>query len=585
MKMIWTLIKNEYIKLFRKKSVPILLALLLLLVLGISLIPPARTYYYEDRYIDDNGVYIGNGYYGDPFEDQIKNYQSMIVSDTKLNSMSGYDKEYAIIENTVNKKRIEICQKAIDLEVEIYYEEDNWKYRIVNTLLNNVEDICFYEYVTTDGEYSNFFDSKYSNTVYYESLKVQQESQMKAIEEDNYSESQRGAYETAKLTLEADKKTLADVEKAKDDGTGRDDIDFELINAKGAVQCSQGIVDTYECLLDKKYDYSSDENKTVKIAIQSYSTARSEYFSLVSEDVYNNPEENTNSDSYNSDTITKEYIINNNYYGNYDSYDEYYEDKIAAITENMNKGAVALYSLENDVIEMSVANSTRQKTLSFVNLFWFIAPLAIFFASGMVAKEYSTKTINLLLIRPVKRWKILLSKYICLLSLTLGTLIATLAVYLLGSGISMGFSDLSQPFLFISGETVHAVNFVLWLLGNILIASLPIICLITITFMFSSVTKGNAVSLILGVLTLLSSIFILFFYNLFKDANVLTYLPFPYFSMWSYTFNDVLVLTGSSYSVFSELVDANILFGTVLLLSLTVLSIVIVFTDFNKKDI
>jgi len=301
---------------------------------------------------------------------------------------------------------------------------------------------------------------------------------------------------------------------------------------------------------------------------------------LISEEEYNNP----NDEMYGNPgkAINVRY---DGYTGENESYEEYYENSLSNIEETMNMGAIALYSLENDVIETSVANSTRQKMMSFINIFWFIAPLAIFFASGMVAKEFSTKTINLLLIRPVKRWKILLSKYICLFMLVLGMIVASLGVYLIGSGISMGFSDLSQPHLYIEDGTVHAVNFVVWLTGRILFASLPVFCLITITFMLSSVTKGSAVSLIIGVLTLFSSIFVLFFYGYFENTDMLTYLPFSYFSMWSYVFDDVVFLEGSAGSIFSYINDADILYGIIILAGITALSLAAAFTDFNKKDI
>lgn len=169
--------------------------------------------------------------------------------------------------------------------------------------------------------------------------------------------------------------------------------------------------------------------------------------------------------------------------------------------------------------------------------------------------------------------------------LVLGMIVASLGVYLIGSGISMGFSDLSQPHLYIEDGTVHAVNFVVWLTGRILFASLPVFCLITITFMLSSVTKGSAVSLIIGVLTLFSSIFVLFFYGYFENTDMLTYLPFSYFSMWSYVFDDVVFLEGSAGSIFSYINDADILYGIIILAGITALSLAAAFTDFNKKDI
>lgn len=575
MKMILTLTKNEYIKLFRKKSVPILLILLMLLVFGISLIRPSRNY---------NTEYYNNGNYysNESFSDQKNIFKQSIMSESTLENYTENEKAHYIVLNEFYRKQMELCDKAIELNLEF----DDWRYRVFSEILNNDPYFYFYEYITNGGQYAEQI-KEYMGYGYKNNFPITRANKyagyLLAIEKNEYSESVRGSYEEAKIQLKDYENKLEEAKSEKISGTDKKDIDHEIFKLTGIVECYKSFEKTYNYMLDKKYEYQSDQHKTVNSTANELNNAINAYAGFKSEEEYNKPKNNS---SETSDTYNKgyEYYDGDGYNPN-QTYKEYSEKQLKNIENYTNKGKIGLYSLENDVTELSITRLSRMKSLSFVNLFWFIAPLAIFLASGMVSKEFSTKTINLLLIRPIKRWKILLSKYLCLVSLITGIIAVTLGVYMLGSGLRLGFADFSQPFLYISGGTAHSVNFILWLIGKVLISALPILCLISMTFMFSSVTKGNAVSLILGVLTLFSSVLILFFTNLFKNTDVLTYMPFPYFSMWAYTFDDLIVLGGNNFSTFGEIFKVNLTYGMIVLLSLTVLSIITVFIEFNKKDI
>ncbi|HAN20820.1 MAG: hypothetical protein A2Y15_04095 [Clostridiales bacterium GWF2_36_10] len=574
MKMILTLTKNEYIKLFRKKSVPILLLLLVLLVFGISLIKPYNYYYYTGDY------YGESNHYGEiNFSEYRNNFTKSIVSESQLQNYPENQKAYTIVLNDFYKRQIELCDKAEDLGIN---DTNDWRYLLIGNLLNSSYEVYFYEYIASGGEYADIIKNYLGyNNIYYKNQATAQAGYLQAIETNDYSESKRGFFEDAKSKFEEYDVKLKEAESKKSNGTGGEDIDHEIFKLKGILNCYESLKETYNNFLSKKYEYRSDEDKTVTLTAQAFNQVINSYQGFMSEIEYNNPEDE-NSFDYPIGYSSKYEGV---YYNSQWTYEEYYDQAMASINDNLDKGNIGLYSLQNDVIELSVTNASRSKSLSFVNLFWLIAPMAIFFASGMVSKEFSTKTINLLLIRPVKRWKILLSKYLCLLSLVAGMLVVTCGIYMLGSGIRLGFADFSQPYLYIFNGTVHSANFVLWLIGKVFIASLPILCLISITFMFSSVTKGNAVSLILGVLTLFSSILILMFAGLFRDTSALTYMPFPYFSMWSYVFDDMVSLSHLEVNPFGQVVTANLTYGTLLLTALTVISITAAFIDFNKKDV
>lgn len=566
MKMILTLIKNEYIKLFKKKSVPILLFLLVLFIFGISLIKPTRYYYSRDI----STVKSAEGY------KQRKQEFEYMLEDFKRNPyVENNDAVNKVIEEFY-EKQIELCDKAIYLGMT---DPDDWRYAAINDLLNINYTEYLLDYSTGSGEYveqvkeyvRNFeiYNYNYNRYVAYSAT-------LKAIEENNYSESKRELYNKAVSDVEKYKAKLEELNKQKNNGAGGDDFDLEIYKINGKIANGERIVRAYKCMLDKKFAYKSVQDETLNYTISSLSSAISDYESLITKEEY---------EKRIAEQPNGEYVSIISRYNNQPDYEEYCKTIKERIASNENKGLIGLYSLENDVIEMTVADSSRSKSLSFVNLFWIIAPLAIYFASSMVSQEFSTRTINLLLIRPVKRWKILLSKYICIITLIFGMIAVCGAVYLFGTGINLGFADFSQPYIYVASGAAHAANFILWFLWKVLIASIPIFCLVNLTFMFSTVTKGTAVSLILGVLSLFSSILILFFSGLFDNPDVMTYMPFPYFSMWSYVFDDIVYLNGSSGNVFSYIIKADLTYGFIILLGLIILSVVLAFADFTKKDI
>ena len=106
---------------------------------------------------------------------------------------------------------------------------------------------------------------------------------------------------------------------------------------------------------------------------------------------------------------------------------------------------VALYRLENN-IEVNVADNKEGFEALDVN-FWsvcfasnslikIVGMLIIVITGGALANEFSSGTIKFLLINPVKRWKILLSKYI--MSITFGYIII-FTMYILSILLSMLF--------------------------------------------------------------------------------------------------------------------------------------------------
>ncbi|WP_394236736.1 ABC transporter permease subunit [Niallia oryzisoli] len=114
------------------------------------------------------------------------------------------------------------------------------------------------------------------------------------------------------------------------------------------------------------------------------------------------------------------------------------------------------YYLDHDI------NPTEPGAPSFVRMFienagsMFIPLLVMVVASDLVSSEHTLGSIKLLLTRPVKRWQILLSKYLALI-LSISIIIAIVGVlaYLL-SGVVFGYRGMNAPI--ITGFTAQGGN-------------------------------------------------------------------------------------------------------------------------------
>lgn len=132
-----------------------------------------------------------------------------------------------------------------------------------------------------------------------------------------------------------------------------------------------------------------------------------------------------------------------------------------------------------------------------------VSLLSIIISAGIVAGEFITGTIKLLLIRPLKRWKVLLSKYITVLIFAFGGLLILFSASFLVGGIFYGFSGANQPYLSYINGNVTEVNMVGHIFTTYAYACVNLLMMVTFAFMISTVFRNN--TLAVG-----TSIFLLF---------------------------------------------------------------------------
>jgi len=156
----------------------------------------------------------------------------------------------------------------------------------------------------------------------------------------------------------------------------------------------------------------------------------------------------------------------------------------------------------------------------------------IIISAGIVASEFNWGTVKLLLIRPINRTKILLSKYLTVLLFAL-FILAILFVFSTALGaILFGMPDKAIPYLNYYNGQVTEQNIVVHLLIYYGLSSIDTMMLVTMAFMISSVFRNSSLAIGLSLFllftggqftTLLSMKFDWAKYILFANTDLMQY--------------------------------------------------------------
>ncbi|MGG3999838.1 ABC transporter permease [Anoxybacillus kestanbolensis] len=158
------------------------------------------------------------------------------------------------------------------------------------------------------------------------------------------------------------------------------------------------------------------------------------------------------------------------------------------------------YYLDKDINPMAPGAPTFMRMFIENSIELFLPLLVMVIAADLVSSEASGGTIKLLLTRPVKRWKILMSKYIAMM---LSTSFVVFSVALLSyaiSGIVFGYGGWNLPLLTgfsIQGEElntagVHLIPQWKYLLIEFGLAFFVALVVGTLTFMLSVLLRSTA---------------------------------------------------------------------------------------------
>lgn len=174
---------------------------------------------------------------------------------------------------------------------------------------------------------------------------------------------------------------------------------------------------------------------------------------------------------------------------------------------------LGMYRLEND-IKLNVAENKsliESMTANFwvvfnqsASLLTVIGVLIIIIAGSTISNEFSHGTIKFLLINPVKRWKILVSKYAMCVSMGFLMIICLYVLSLLFSMLFFGTEYLGCTYLEVVNGVVESENGFVYVFKNYMFRSVQVLVMATLAFAISSLAKNSAMSIGISLFAMLS---------------------------------------------------------------------------------
>ncbi|AYC28577.1 ABC transporter permease [Paenisporosarcina cavernae] len=243
--------------------------------------------------------------------------------------------------------------------------------------------------------------------------------------------------------------------------------------------------------------------------------------------------------------------------------------KVDPITEKVLKEDLAKidYQLENDV-ETIDPQSGEQYLIDSYGLLSIVVLMTVIAAAGIVASEFSTGTIKMLLSRPVKRWKILASKYVT--SLLFGlflALVAMLTTYL----ASILFYDASNGVLLdVKDGKVVEISVMAKVLKLYGLQFITVIVYATLAFMIGSVFRSSSLAIGLSIFLLFVGPNVVFF---LRDYEITKYFFFTHSDLAMYE------------TPFQVVPDITIGFSLAVLFVYMVLFLLVSFWSFVQRDV
>ena len=231
--------------------------------------------------------------------------------------------------------------------------------------------------------------------------------------------------------------------------------------------------------------------------------------------------------------------------------------------------------LERDDLQESIAMSieynqptTREGTIvDTYGMMSLVTLLTVIAAAGIVATEFSEGTIKMLLSRPVKRWKVLMSKY---LTIVLFGLLLAVITYVLNVASAFILFPTAEGKSILWGETDLAITAV-WgkSMYMMLLGFVNVVMISTLAFMLGSVFRSTSLAIGVSLFLHFTGTLIVMFLEKFAVAK---YILFSH------------GLT--QYETGSKLLESNTMtFSIVVLVVYAVVFLAISFTTFIKRDI
>lgn len=262
------------------------------------------------------------------------------------------------------------------------------------------------------------------------------------------------------------------------------------------------------------------------------------------------------------------------------SYDEYVESYKKANEKRVDKIKELWYGLENNISDLGSVKDARSVIDSTYEVYVILAVLmVIIIGGGIVASEYANGSIRLLMIRPVARWKILLSKLLSILIVGFSIVILGVTILTISSCVVFGFDTLKVPVLETINGSIVETSYLKYMIPQLLVSTCSLLFIASLVFMISTLARNTALAVALGMLLYFGSGPISGMLIGFKQTwlinTIIPYINGSYFKFIPY-FSDLLKSNG---------MELNYILGAKQLVVISAIMLIITFVTFKKKDI
>jgi len=237
------------------------------------------------------------------------------------------------------------------------------------------------------------------------------------------------------------------------------------------------------------------------------------------------------------------------------------------------------YYLDNDINPSEPGAPTFVRMFAQESITLFVPLLIMIIAADLVSSERGTGTVKLLLTRPVKRWRILLSKYIALLLsvsiivLLMGILASVISGFVFGYGgwkapVLTGFTSVGGELDTSKVQLIGQWQYILMEFGLVWFVAIVIG---TITFMLSVLLKSTSATMGVMLAALISGLILSNLVSSWQSAK--------------YLFMINLNLTGYLAGSTPPVPGMTLLFSITVLTIWGVVALLVAFAVFIRQDV
>lgn len=355
----------------------------------------------------------------------------------------------------------------------------------------------------------------------------------------------------------------------------KEELNTELEEVNKNIKELDSVIESsdYTWYLKKRLNETSKEDK---LMISLYTELIN--LNIVNEEDFRAKEANKIVEYYNSKEtpISKEEYMKTSNKISYDKYVSLINEKNKELD---NKMAISYYALKNSYNYSNDAKTTFNNLISYNTII--ISILIIIISGGIVSNEFTKGTIRLLVIRPNKRWKILLSKFLCMVSLIVLFSLFTYILSFIATGIAYGFNDLLVSDLSVINNEVVKTSSISSSLVSLGIQTIPLVFMGLLAFFLSTTTNSTALSVGLSIFIIMGQTLAIALLMVF-GFNYIDYTFLPYLTFEQFIPSNKIKLLGNyeTYQIYYTFTKALIVLGIYSIVLYTISNLI-----FTKKDI